>query len=97
MSRRASSSPRALRWYPAAADCIIPCRPVVRQGITSAMPYLIKTGSLTVVARSPSEALRLREQFLDDEGGDVMITDMDGFPVEPSELQQIVSQTGMDE
>lgn len=44
-----------------------------------------------MVARSPSEALRLREQFLADGGSiDVSITDMDGFPVDPSKLQQIV-------
>lgn len=55
------------------------------------MPYLVKSGSLTVVARSPSEALKVRQQLLDDQDGDVMITNMDGIAVNPSELLQIVA------
>lgn len=55
------------------------------------MPYLVQFGSLTVVARSPSQALRLRKQFLDDQSDDVMIADMDGFPVDVDQLQQVVT------
>ncbi len=46
------------------------------------MSYLVRVGSLTVVARSPYEANSLRERFENDGVPDVIVTDMDGHPVD---------------
>jgi len=55
------------------------------------VPYLVQAGSLTVVARSPSEALKIREIFLEDGTDDVVVADMEGFPVDLHQLQQLAS------
>ena len=54
--------------------------------------YLVQAGTLTVVARSPSEALRIREQLLANDAPDVVIADMDGYRVDIDGLVQIIKQ-----
>lgn len=56
------------------------------------MAYRIQAGSLTVIARSPSEALRVRETLLDDGSGDVLISDIDGGAVDVEHLRAIVHE-----
>jgi hypothetical protein len=44
--------------------------------------FQVKIGTLTIVARSPKEAVRIHSQVLDYDGAaDVTITDMNGYPL----------------
>lgn len=51
------------------------------------MAYRIQAGSLTAVARSPFEALRVRETLLADSNGDVVIAHIDGSAVDLERLR----------
>jgi predicted nucleotidyltransferase len=44
--------------------------------------YLVQSGSLTIVARTPREAMRIRERLEDGDTPGVRITDMDGREID---------------
>ena len=43
--------------------------------------FLVKSGSLTIVARTPREAMRIRERLADRADSTVQVTDMDGHAI----------------
>lgn len=57
------------------------------------MPYIVRAGSLTVIARSAAEALKVREQFRADSPTDIQITDMDGQTVDVERFRRIIRDT----
>jgi hypothetical protein len=53
--------------------------------------YLVQSGSLTIVARTPREAMRIRERLEDRDAPGVRITDMDGFEVD---IEKVTAEVG---
>jgi hypothetical protein len=63
-----------------------------REPADDSMPFLVRTGSLTVVVQSPSEANRVRDELLSDDTPDVIITDMSGSPVDIDRLLEAIRE-----
>jgi hypothetical protein len=55
------------------------------------MAYRVRSGTLTVIAVSVTEALKMRERLLGD-GSDVIITDMSGMPLLETLLADIARE-----
>lgn len=56
------------------------------------MAYRVQAGSLTIVVRSPQEALRLHDTFVEDGGSDTFISDMNGSPLNLERLRDEVRE-----
>lgn len=56
------------------------------------MPFIIKVGSLTVVARTAADGLRAVERFLEDgETSEPIISTFDGGVVDVTQLRRLVA------
>jgi len=44
--------------------------------------YLVKSGSLIIVARTPREAIRIRQRIVERCDSIVQVTDLDGFSLD---------------
>ena len=53
--------------------------------------YLVQSGSLTIVARTPREAMRIRERLEDSDTPGVRITDMDGREID---IEKVADEIG---
>jgi hypothetical protein len=58
------------------------------------MSYLVKAGSLTVVAINSAEALKLADSLSEQTDLPVIICDMDGRDVDPARFRRAIAELG---